>query len=102
MIYLLLFTAIIISSFGDIALKKSKSFRRKGIAIVGVLFYLFTFYLLSNIVQEISVGVTYATWSGLGVVLTSLAGEFLFREKLNLKAVTSMFVNIIGVVLLNI
>ncbi|SDI92154.1 DMT family transporter [Natribacillus halophilus] len=102
MIYVLLMVAIVLASVGDAALKKSSGFQRWGPATVGVVIYLITFYLLSVVMLELPVGVTYATWSGIGVILTAFVGVLVFNEQLNKKVVISMGVIIAGVVLLNV
>ncbi|QDI92389.1 multidrug efflux SMR transporter [Salicibibacter halophilus] len=102
MIYVVLFAAIVIASVGDAALKKSEGFQRLGPAFAGVMIYFLTFYLLSLIVTELPISVTYATWSGIGVILTAIVGVFVFKEKLNKKTALSMGVLIVGVVLLNV
>ncbi|MFC4559786.1 DMT family transporter [Virgibacillus kekensis] len=101
MMYLLLLMAIVVGCLGDITLKKSHGFRRKGLGFLAVIIYLFAFYLMSVIVKVLPVSVVYATWSGIGVVLAALIGVFLFKEKTNWKAVASMGVIVLGVVLLN-
>ncbi|MBB6451154.1 multidrug transporter EmrE-like cation transporter [Geomicrobium halophilum] len=102
MIYLVLFFAIIIASVGDAALKMSNGFQRLWPTATGILVYFFTFYLLSVVMMELPIGITYATWSGLGVILTAFVGVFFFKEKLNGKVLISMGVIVIGVVLLNV
>lgn len=100
--YIVLFAAIMIASVGDVLLKKSEGFRRLGVGSMAILVYIFIFYLLAIIMQDLPVGITYTTWSGLGVVLSTLIGVFLFKEKLNWKAMASMCLIIAGVVLLNV
>ncbi|WP_054704252.1 SMR family transporter [Bacillus sp. JCM 19041] len=102
MVYAALFTAIIIATIGDYFLKKSEGFRIKRFAFFTILLYIPTFYLLSIVMLEIPVGITYATWSGIGVLLTTLLGVFIFKEKMNLKIVSALTVIIVGVVLLNL
>ncbi|QQK79104.1 multidrug efflux SMR transporter [Salicibibacter cibi] len=102
MLYVALFIAVVIASVGDAALKKSNGFRRPGPAFAGVMIYFLTFYLLSIIMTELPISVTYATWSGIGVILTAVVGVLFFKEKLNQKVILSMGMIILGVVLLNV
>lgn len=102
MIYVLLGIAIVVATLGDILLKKSDGFRQKGFGFMAVLVYFFTFFLLSIVVQSLPVSITYATWSGVGVILTAFVGVLLFSERLNSKSIVSLGVIIAGVVLLNV
>lgn len=100
--YLALFTSILLSTVGDFFLKKSEGFRIKKYALFTIVVYIPVFYLLSIVMLEIAVGITYATWSGIGVLLTTLLGVLVFKEEMNLKIVSALVVVIAGVLILNL
>ncbi|MDQ0208682.1 DMT family transporter [Alkalicoccobacillus murimartini] len=100
--YFALFTAIIIATIGDIFMKKSEGFRIKKYGIVTIALYVPTFYLLSIVMIDLPVGITYATWSGIGMVLTAMIGVFLFKEHMNIKIITALGVILVGVLIINL
>ena len=46
--------------------------------------------------------ITYATWAGLGLVLTTVVSVIIFKENVNLISIISIGLIVIGVVLLNV
>jgi len=60
------------------------------------------FLFLSLTLKTLPVGVAYAIWSGLGIVLISIASLVLFGQKLDLPAVLGMGLIIAGVVVMNV
>ena len=66
-----------------------------------VLGYGVAFYGLSLTLQSMPVGVAYAIWSGLGIVLISLVGWWLYGQKLDGPALAGMALIIAGVVVMN-
>ena len=68
------------------ALKASHSFSR----LLTVAGYLVAFYCLSLTLREMPVGVAYAIWCGMGIVLVSLAAALLFGQRLDMGAIVGM------------
>ena len=60
------------------------------------------FYFLSLTLRTMQVGIAYALWSGVGIVLVSAAGYFLYQQKLDLPAVLGISLIIIGVIVINV
>ena len=60
------------------------------------------FYLLSLTLREMPVGIAYAIWSGVGIVLVSLAAVVLFGQKLDLPALIGMGLIVAGVIVINV
>ncbi|MGR0277432.1 DMT family transporter [Marinomonas dokdonensis] len=100
--YVLLFLAVVAEVIATSALKASDSFTRIGPVIILVLGYGISFYLLSIVMQSMPTGVTYAIWSGLGVVLISLFAYFFNGEKLDMAACLGLFFIVLGVAIINI
>ena len=60
------------------------------------------FYLLSLVLRTLPVGITYAIWAGLGIVLVTLVGIMVFGEKPDLPAVLGISLIVAGVVTLQV
>ena len=100
--WIFLFVAIVSEVIATSALKASDSFTRLWPSVAVVLGYGCAFYLLSLTLRTIPVGIAYAIWSGLGVVLIALFGWMVFGQKLDLPAMLGMFLIVTGVVLMNV
>ena len=99
-VYLLL--AIVSEVVATSALKSSESFSRLWPSVLTVGGYGVAFYLLSLTLRELPVGIAYAIWSGVGIVLVSLAAVVLFGQKLDLPALIGMGPILAGVILINV
>jgi small multidrug resistance pump len=64
--------------------------------------YAISFYLLSLTLKVIPIGITYAIWSGVGVVLISLAGWYFYDQKLDLASIIGISLIVAGVMVLNL
>jgi len=102
MTYFLLFLAILAEVIATTALKASDSFAKLGPSVVLVVGYAVSFYLLTIVMRSMPTGVTYAIWSGLGIVLISLFGYFFANEKLDMAACLGMSLIVAGVVVINV
>ncbi len=100
--YLYLLTAIVAEVIGTSALKASEGFTRLGPTAVVVVGYGLAFWLLSLTLRTIPVGIAYATWSGLGIVLIAAVGWVAFGQKLDLWAMLGMALIVAGVLIMNL
>jgi small multidrug resistance pump len=64
--------------------------------------YLGSFYLLTHALKTIPLGIAYAVWSGLGIVLVSAIGVVVFRQTLDLPALIGLGFIITGVLIVNL
>ena len=71
-------------------------------SVVTVLAYAVAFYLLSLSLRTIPIGVAYAVWSGVGIVLITVIGAVAFKQVPDLPAVIGMVLIIAGVLLINL
>ncbi len=101
MAYLYLIIAIIAETAATSALKASERFTRPVPSLLVVVGYGTAFYFLTLVLKYIPVGVAYAVWSGLGIVLIAVAGAVLYREVPDLPAVVGMVLIIAGVVVIH-
>lgn len=99
---LILFLAILSEVTATSALKLSNGFTKLVPSIVVVIGYGASFYLLSLALKAMPVGVAYAIWSGVGLVLTVIAGMILWRETLDWARVTGILLILVGIVLINV
>lgn len=80
--WLLLLIAIAIEVLGTISLKLSDGFARWRWGVAAIAFYAICFVFLANVLKWIPVGVTYAIWSGAGIVAMTLIGLLVFKEQI--------------------
>lgn len=102
MLYAVLVGAIVFEVLGTSAMQAAQHFSKLVPTLVMVVCYAIAFYLLSYTLRVIPVGIAYAIWSGLGIVLISLVGYVVFGQKLDLAAILGLGLIIAGVVVLNV
>ncbi|MBA5804650.1 MULTISPECIES: SMR family transporter [Rhizobium] len=101
-VYGLLFAAIVLEVIGTTALQLSQQFTRIGPTTLVVACYAAAFYCLSLTLKSIPVGIAYAIWSALGIVLISSVGLVFFKQRLDLPAVLGLGLIISGVLVVNL
>ncbi len=99
---LYLFIAIAFEIVATTYLKKSEEFTKLVPSIVTVVGYGVAFYFLSLSLRTIPVGIAYAIWSGVGIVLITLVGILVFKQTPDLPAIIGLLFIIIGVAIINI
>lgn len=100
--YLYLAIAIVAEVIATNALKASEGFTRIGPSIIVLLGYGTAFYCLSLVLKTIPVGVAYAIWAGMGIVLVALVSAIVFKQVPDLPAVIGMTLIVSGVVVINV
>jgi len=100
--YLYLGAAIAAEVTGTTALKFSDGFENVLPTLVVVVGYVGSFYLLSLTLQELPIGLVYATWSAVGIVAAALVGIAFFEESIDLAGVVGMALIVGGVFVLNL
>ncbi|MGE8652415.1 MAG: SMR family transporter [Acinetobacter gandensis] len=100
--YELLACAIISEVIGSTFLVKSEGFSKLVPSLVVVVLFSLAFYLLSQVIKVIPLGIAYAIWAGVGIVLTALNGYFIFRQNLDIPAMLGIALIVAGVVVINI
>ena len=102
MSYVYLAIAIIAEVIATSSLKASAEFSRLWPSVLVVLGYATAFYCMTLALRAIPLGITYAIWSGLGIVRITLVGVVVYDEKLDLPAAIGMGLIITGVVVINL
>jgi small multidrug resistance pump len=100
--WLFLFIAIMAEVIGTSALKYSEGFTRWLPSAIVVIGYGIAFYFLSLTLKSIPIGIAYAIWSGLGIVLITAIGFFVFKQTPDIPAIIGIGLIIIGVIVINL
>lgn len=101
MTHVFLLIAIVAEVIATSALKATEGFTRLMPTLIVFIAYGTAFYFLSLTLKVIPVGVAYAIWAGLGIVLISLVGWIVYRQALDLPALIGISLIIAGVVIIN-
>ncbi|MEM9102381.1 MAG: multidrug efflux SMR transporter [Pseudomonadota bacterium] len=102
MVYVYLAIAIIAEVIATSALKASDGFSKSVPSFIVVIGFGVAFYCLSIVLKSIPIGIAYAIWSGLGIVLISLIGWLAFEQKLDWAAIVGITLIICGVLVMNL
>lgn len=102
MSYFYLALAVIAEVIATSTLKATEEFTRPIPTLIMVLGYTFAFYFMTLALRTIPLGVTYAIWSGLGIVLISVIGVMFYNERLDLAATIGMGLIIAGVLVIHL
>ena len=94
--------AIALEVVGTTFLQRSEQFTRLFPTLMTAICYGAAFYFLSLTLRTIPLGIAYAIWSALGIVLVSLIGLVVFGQKLDLPAVIGLGLIVAGVVVVNL
>jgi len=100
--YLYLIVAVVSEVVATSALAASYGLTRLGPSVVTVAGYCVAFYFLSLPLRSIPVGIVYAVWSGLGIVLIAAVGAIWFRQPLDLPAMVGLGLILAGVAVVNL
>lgn len=102
MAWVFLGLAILSETIGSAALRASEGFTRPLPSTVVAIGFGVAFYLLSQTLKTLPLGMTYALWAGVGTALTSLIGWIYFKDPFQVGALVGIGIIIIGVVVLNL
>ncbi|BEL80578.1 QacE family quaternary ammonium compound efflux SMR transporter [Serratia marcescens] len=94
--------AIVAEVIATTMLKASDGFTRLWPSLLVVLGYGVAFWGLSMVVKSMPLGIVYAIWSGMGIVLVSVAAVFVYQQKLDWPAIVGMGLIIAGVLVINL
>ncbi|QOI54919.1 DMT family transporter [Rouxiella badensis] len=102
MTYIYLFIAIISEVIATSSLKASEGFTRLYPSVAVVVGYIISFILLSLVLKSMPVGIAYAIWAGMGIVLVACADFIFFGQKLDAYAIGGMVMIVAGVLMINL
>ncbi|SCA57946.1 multidrug resistance protein; DLP12 prophage [Candidatus Terasakiella magnetica] len=102
MTYLYLAIAIVAEVVATSALKASEEFTRLWPSLIVVIGYGAAFYFMTLTLRAIPVGITYAIWSGVGIVLVTIAGAYLYKQVPDVPAMIGIGLIVAGVAVINV
>lgn len=100
--YFFLAIAIIFETVGTAFLNTSEQFTKFLPTAVMAVCYIFSFYFLSHALKVLDVGIAYAIWSGVGIVLITGVGVVIFKQVPDLAAILGIILIVTGVLVINI
>lgn len=100
--WLLLLVAIGAEVIGTSCLKLSQGFSRPGPTLVVLSAYALSMTLMSRVVQVLPMGLTYALWSGIGIVAIVIVGLMAYRQVPSIGQLVGMALITAGVVTVNL
>ena len=102
MAYLFLALAILAEMVATSALKASEEFTKLVPSVVVLAGYGLAFYFMTLVLRTIPIGITYAIWSGVGIVLIAIVGAIFYKETPDLPAIVGMGLIISGVIVIHL
>ena len=99
--YVLLAVAIAGEIISTGTLKATDGFTKWAPSLVSILAISICMYTMSHVMKVLPIGITYATWSGVGIVALSLIGIFKYKQIPNLATTIGLVLIVIGVIIVN-
>lgn len=84
------------------ALKAAEGFTRLGPSLLVIVGYSIAFYCVSLTLKTLHVGVAYAIWSGVGIVLAALVARIIYGQRLDSPALFGMGLIVAGVLVIHL
>jgi small multidrug resistance pump len=100
--FLFLIIAIVAEVIATSALKATDEFSRLWPTLLAIAGYICAFYFLTLALRVFPVGIAYAIWAGLGIVLVAIVGVVLYGQHLDLPAIVGIGLIIAGVLVINL
>ena len=100
--YGFLMLAIILEVLGTTFLVKSEQFTRLVPTLLTAILYIFSFYFLTLTLRTLPLGIAYAIWGGVGIVLTAIIGLVIFKQSIDTPAIIGIALIISGVIVINV
>lgn len=99
--YLFLSLAILLEVVGSSFMKASEGFSKLWPTIITIVAYIMCFFFLSQALKTIPLGIAYAIWGGLGIVLTAIISVVVFKQPLDIPAIIGIVLIVAGVFVMN-
>lgn len=100
--YLWLAIAIVAEVIATSALKAAEGFTRLVPSLIVAVGYVVAFYALSQTLKSIPVGLAYAIWSGVGILLVTAIAWVAYKQRLDLPALVGIGLILLGVLVINL
>ena len=95
--YYYLAIAICAEVIATVSMKAVKGFSTPLPLILVIVGYGIAFWMLTLVVRSVPVGVAYAVWAGMGIVMVSVAALFIYGQKLDVPAMLGMALIVLGI-----
>ena len=102
MAYAMLALAIITEVTGSTFFFFLLSFTKLWPSLAVVVLFTIAFSLLSQVIKVIPLGIAYAIWAGVGIILTAIVGYFIFKQNLDIPAMLGIGLIVSGVLVINL
>ena len=102
MAWILLSIAIVAEVFGTLSLKASDGLSKLWPSLGVLVGYATAFTLMAMSLKKLDVGITYAIWSGVGIIGAAVGGLVFFDQQLSRITILGMAIIIVGVVVMNL
>jgi small multidrug resistance pump len=102
MAWILLSIAIAAEILGTLSLKASDGLSKLWPSLGVLIGYALAFTLMAISLKKLDVGITYAIWSGVGIIGAAIGGVIFFDQHLSRITIIGMAIIIVGVVVMNL
>ena len=102
MAWILLSIAIAAEILGTLSLKASDGLSKLWPSLGVLIGYALAFSLMAISLKKLDVGITYAIWSGVGIIGAAIGGVIFFNQHLSRMTIKGMAIIIVGVVVMNL
>ena len=99
--YIFLAFAIVLEVTGTSFVKDTSGFTKWITSLICLVTICMAYFLMSHVMNFVPVGITYATWSGLGIVAITIIGVFKYNQIPNTPTIAGLILIIIGVIIVN-
>ena len=102
MAYFYLGLAILAEIVATSTLKASEEFTKLVPSVIVLIGYGISFYFMSLSLRTFPIGITYAVWSGIGIVALAIVGAVFYKEIPDLPAIIGMGLIAAGVIVIHL
>lgn len=100
--YIYLAIAIIFEVIGTITLKATEGFTKITPSLVVLICYLITAYLMALAMKSIPVGISYAIWAGLGLLLVVVFSALIYKQIPDTPAILGVIFICLGIFIIQL
>lgn len=100
--WLMLAGAIAAEVVATSSLKLAAGFTRPLPSLLVVVGYVLSFWLLSQVMQRLELGIVYAIWCGVGMAVIAMVGVLMYGESISPMKLAGLLAIMIGTVLLSL